>query len=128
MNKSVVGSVVLASVLVAGASMAQSTPAVPADNSKSNQIDSTNRSTTADSQSNKTADLNITQQIRKSLMADKTLSVYAHNIKIVTVNGNVTLNGVVRSADEKASIESRAQLAAGSNSSVTSDLKVAPPK
>jgi hyperosmotically inducible protein len=128
MNNPIFSSIVLASALIAAPyAIAQNSPPVPADNSKSNQIDSTNRNTTADAQSNKAADLNITQQIRKSLMADKALSVYAHNIKIVTVNGNVTLNGVVRSADEKASIDNKAQVVAGSNS-VTSELKIASTK
>jgi osmotically-inducible protein OsmY len=58
-------------------------------------------------------------------VADKSLSTYAHNIKIVTVNGSVTLNGVVRSEDEKGAIEAKAENIAG-KSKVTSKLKIAP--
>ena len=58
-------------------------------------------------------------------MADKSLSTYAHNVKIVTHNGNVTLNGVVRSEDEKSAIEMKAANIAG-QSKVTNELKVAP--
>jgi osmotically-inducible protein OsmY len=43
----------------------------------------------------------------------------------VTVKGNVTLNGVVRSDDEKAAIEIKASNIAGKDK-VTNDLKVAP--
>ncbi|HEY2678609.1 MAG TPA: BON domain-containing protein [Steroidobacteraceae bacterium] len=60
-----------------------------------------------------------------SVMSDKGLSTYAHNIKIVTVNGTVTLNGVVRDSRERDEIEPKAQAVAGS---VINDLAVAPPK
>ena len=107
-----------------GISMAQS-PAP--DNSKANAVDanSTDKASTADGQSNDTKDLAITQQIRKRIMADKTLSTYAHNIKIVTVSGTVTLNGVVRDDREKDEIAAKAQAVAPS---VVNDLTVAPPK
>jgi hyperosmotically inducible periplasmic protein len=58
-------------------------------------------------------------------MADKALSTYAHNVKIVTVSGTVTLNGVVRDDREKDEIVAKAQAVA---SSVVNDLTVAPPK
>jgi hypothetical protein len=63
---------------------------------------------TADNQSNSASDLAITQKIRKAIAADKTLSTYAHNVKIVTVNGVVTLRGPVRSDEEKLKIGSKA--------------------
>lgn len=122
----------LAVFLVMNTSMAQ-TPtttgdaARPADNSKANSaaVNSTIKPTTADGQSNATADIELTRKIRKSVMADKNLSTYAHNIKIVTVNGAVTLNGVVRSEHEKSTIEAKAQTVAGKNN-VTNDLTIAP--
>ena len=67
--------------------------AVAPDNSKSNKVDQSNKSPTADDQKDNTSDLKITQAIRRSVMADETLSTYAHNAKIVSVNGTVTLNG-----------------------------------
>jgi osmotically-inducible protein OsmY len=114
----------MASVSVWGPAGAQ-TPAP--DNSKSNatSVNSSNKSSTADGQSNSAQDLAITQQIRKSLIADKSLSTYGHNVKIVTVNGTVTLNGVVRDAREKEAIAAKAQVIA---SSVINDLKLAPSK
>ena len=46
-------------------------------------------------------------------MADKSLSTNAHNVKIITANGVVTLRGPVKSAAEKANIGAKAQQAAG---------------
>jgi hyperosmotically inducible protein len=97
------------------------------DNTRSNKVDPSNTTTTAGSQKNDSADMQITKQIRESIVADKSLSTYAHNVKIVSVSGNVTLNGVVRSQEEKDSIQSKAQ-AVVSSGSVTNNLKVAPPK
>jgi hyperosmotically inducible protein len=104
---------------------AQSVP--PADNTKSNQTDASNQAVTADDQKETDADRDLVQRIRKSLMADKDLSTYAHNVKVVSINGQVTLNGVVRSADEKSKVASLAQEVAGKQN-VVNDLKVAPPK
>jgi osmotically-inducible protein OsmY len=97
------------------------------DNSKSNKVDRSNAAATADAQTNKSSDIDLTKRIRKSVMADKALSTYAHNVKIVTVNGRVTLNGVVRSEQEKGAIEMKAAAVAGQEN-VINDLKVAPNK
>jgi hyperosmotically inducible periplasmic protein len=123
MNKPI-AVILLSSMLAAPCVIAQTTSGVAPDNAKSNKVDSSN-TMTADTQTNNAADLDLTKRIRQSVMADKSLSTYAHNVKIVTVNGSVTLNGVVRSADEKSSIESKAANIAGMNK-VTNDLKVAP--
>ncbi len=100
--------------------------AVPADNTGSNK-DASNRTGTADDQKENATDRALTQDIRKGVMADKSLSTYAHNVKIVAVNGTVTLNGVVRSDEEKNAVQQIAAKAAG-NDRVINDLKVAPPK
>jgi hyperosmotically inducible protein len=125
MKKIVIGSVL---ALMTSGTFAQ-TPdsSTPADNSKTNKppMNSTVKTSTADGQGNATSDIKMTQQIRKSVMADKKLSTYGHNVKIVTVNGAVTLNGTVRSADEKSNIEMKAKAVAG-DGQVTNDLKVAP--
>jgi osmotically-inducible protein OsmY len=63
---------------------------------------------TADKQSNSSSDLAITQEIRKVIAADKSLSTYAHNVTIATVNGTVTLRGPVKSEEEKMKIGSKA--------------------
>jgi hyperosmotically inducible periplasmic protein len=95
------------------------------DNTKSNKVDQSNRAATADAQTNKSSDIDLTRRIRKSVMADKALSTYAHNVKIVAVNGSVTLNGVVRSEQEKSALEMKAAAVAGKDN-VINDLKVAP--
>jgi hyperosmotically inducible protein len=84
-----------------------------------------NLSSVADGQMNDAQDLKTTQSIRRSLSADKGLSLDAHNVKIVTVRGHVTLNGVVRSDAEKASVAAKAVNVAGLDN-VVNDLKVAP--
>ena len=58
-------------------------------------------------------------------MNDKSLSTYAHNVKVITQNGQVTLKGPVRSDDEKRAIEAKAAEIAGENK-VTSELGIKP--
>jgi osmotically-inducible protein OsmY len=62
------------------------------------------RGLTASDQSNDSADVNITRQIRKEIMANKDMSVNAQNVKIVTIAGKVTLRGKVNSEKEKEAI------------------------
>jgi len=97
------------------------------DNSKMNQATANKTTQTAQKQKNSKGDLDLTAQIRKSLVGDKSLSTYAHNVKIVTRNGMVTLRGPVRSDDEKAAVEKYATQAAG-DGKVTNNLTVAPKK
>jgi hyperosmotically inducible periplasmic protein len=127
MNKPTVAVLLLSSMLAAPHVIAQTPSTVAPDNAKSNKVDESNATATADAQTNHATDIDLTKRIRQSIMADKSLSTYAHNIKIVTVNGSVTLNGVVRSEDEKGAIEMKAANIAGQNK-VTSDLKIAPSK
>ncbi len=82
---------------------------------------------TADQQSMTKEDRQLTAQIRKSITEDKSLSTYAHNIKIISQNGTVTLRGPVRSEDEKAAVEAKAKAVAGVTS-VNNELTVAPKK
>ena len=96
---------------------------VPADNTKVNQRDQNANEPTADQQKNQTSDREMTQQIRKAIVKDKSLSTYAHNVKIITQNGQVTLKGPVRSDDEKRAVEAKAAEVAGQNN-VISQLDV----
>jgi hyperosmotically inducible protein len=120
----------LGACLLLGASMPAGMPAPQdqqppaADNTKTNKDKS---SPTADQQKMNPADRELTKKIRASINSDKTLSTYAHNVKIISQDGKVTLRGPVRSEDEKAAIESKAAAIAGPNS-VTNMLDVAPPK
>jgi hyperosmotically inducible protein len=94
------------------------------DNTKKNK-DQT--SPTADQQKVNPTDRAITQKIRKAVHDDTSLSTYAHNIKIITQDGKVTLRGPVRSEDEKNSLQAKAVTVAGQEN-VTNRLEIAPSK
>ncbi len=95
------------------------------DNTKVNERDRSQNEATADQQKDNRSDRDITQQIRRSITKDKALSTYAHNVKIVTQGGQVTLKGPVRSEDEKKAIEAKAAEVAG-DGKVTSELNIEP--
>lgn len=99
-------------------------PQAPPDNTKQNK-QQTNPS--ADQQKMSPADRELTQKIRKAIHEDSSLSTYAHNIKIISRDGKVTLRGPVRSEDEKTSLEAKAVGVAGQGN-VTNELEIAPPK
>jgi Ni/Co efflux regulator RcnB len=92
------------------------------DNSRTN-ADVTNRNASADEQGNGKQDIDLTARIRRGVMSEKGLSTYGHNVKIVSLNGTVTLNGVVKSADEKLTIHRHAAAIAGEGK-VVDNLKV----
>ena len=52
-------------------------------------------------QGNSKADIDTTAQIRKEVVAGKSMSVNAKNVKIITNQGRVTLRGPVNTAEEK---------------------------
>ena len=93
------------------------------DNTKTNQQDRAKGAATADQQKENASDREITQKIRQSVMDDKSLSTYAHNVKIVAQGGQVTLKGPVRSETEKQTIERKATEVAGGGH-VTNDISV----
>jgi len=107
----------------AGSAMQSANKTAAPDNTKSNREDPSNMNQTADRQPNNTTDMDVTRRIRSSVIADKNLSTYGHNVKIVTANGTVTLNGVVRSDDEKTEIGSKAASVVGKDH-VVNELKV----
>jgi osmotically-inducible protein OsmY len=83
------------------------------DNTATNQRDRSGDTQTSGDQSNSSDDLKITQAVRQALMKDSELSTTAKNIKIVTANGQVTLRGPVKNAQEKAKVAQLASSAAG---------------
>jgi len=97
------------------------------DNTKVNKQDRAAAAKTADQQSNDKADLELARQIRRSIVNDKTLSSYAHNVKIVAVGGKVTLKGPVRTTEEKAAVEAKAKEVAGP-ANVVNEISIAPSK
>jgi hyperosmotically inducible periplasmic protein len=104
---------------------AQQQPASP-DNTQMNQTDRNPTSPTADQQQENSSDLQLTRQIRRALVKDKSLSTYGHNVKVITQQGMVTLRGPVRSEEEKQEIETKAAQIAGSPDKVHSELQVTP--
>jgi hyperosmotically inducible periplasmic protein len=110
----------------AGVAFAQ-TPQTPPDNTKVNTRDRAKGAVTADQQKENAGDRELTQKIRKSLMADKSLSTYAHNVKVVAQGGQVTLKGPVRTEDEKRNIEAKAVEVAGAGH-VVNQISIAPAK
>jgi hyperosmotically inducible protein len=95
-------SALLAVSLASAPAFAQAAP----DNSRTNK--SQNQDKTADNQPNGKSDVQLTAQIRRSVVADKSLSTYGHNVKIVVANGAVTLKGPVHTDDEKQNIAAKA--------------------
>ena len=83
------------------------------DNTATNERDRSGETQTSGDQSNSPADLKITQAIRQALMKDSELSTTAKNVKIITNNGQVTLRGPVKNAQEKAKIDQLAKSATG---------------
>lgn len=107
-------------VNISGVCLAQ-----PADNTETNKKHMSPEKITADQQSQKKADLEITQKIRQAVVNDKSLSTYAHNVKIITIDGMVTLKGPVRSQEEKNKIEEKARKIVGKDK-INSEIEIAP--
>ncbi len=100
------------------------TSALEPDNTRVNTRDRNSAELTADQQQENATDRELTNKIRQSVIADKSLSTYAHNIKIISQDGRVTLKGPVESADEKIAIVAMAVSAAGDAAKVTDQISV----
>lgn len=95
--------------------MAQNPPPVVPDNSGVNVRDRNSDAMTADQQSNAKSDVELTRRIRRAVVKDDSLSMMAHNVKIVSANGTVVLRGPVKTEEEKADIAGKAQAIAGAD-------------
>jgi osmotically-inducible protein OsmY len=89
--------------------LAQTAP----DNTGRNVRDRGGVTLTPGDQSENEADRTLTQEIRKAVVADDSLSTMAKNIKIITVDRVVTLRGPVQSPQEREAIQAKAQQIAG---------------
>jgi hyperosmotically inducible periplasmic protein len=118
----------LGTVFALGLSLqaADDKPAKP-DNSKMNKMDRSDGAVTAGQQKMNAADRQLAQKVRKTIVADKSLSTYAHNVKVIARDGSVTLKGPVRSEEEKTAVEAKATEAAGAGK-VTNELTIAAKK
>jgi hypothetical protein len=72
-----------------------------ADNTARNVRDRNNRTLTPLDQGNSAADRDRTAQIRKEILTGKGMSLNARNVKIITIDGQVTLRGPVNTSEEK---------------------------
>ncbi len=82
--------------------------ATDAENSKRNVVDRNEATVTPGDQGESKADLAITKEIRKQVVAHDGFSLDAKNVKIVTRDGVVTLRGPVKTASEKEMVASLA--------------------
>ena len=107
-------SLVLACALAAALS---SGPAIAgeydADDTGKNVRDRGDETLTPADQGGSAADREVTANVRKAIVDDDDLSMNAHNVKVITQNGVVTLRGPVESASEKASVTAKAKKVAG---------------
>jgi len=116
---------VASSILAAMPALASPAQQTQPDNTRVNERDRSATQPTADQAKNNKSDRDIMKDIRKSVMDDKSLSTYAHNVKIISQHGQVTLKGVVRSDDERQSVRAKAEQVAGAGN-VHDNLSVRP--
>jgi len=75
------------------------------ENTQLNVRDKAGTNIIPDEQNNTAQDITITADIRKAVVNDKSLSINAHNVKIITRNGVVTLRGPVESETENTKLQ-----------------------
>ena len=95
---------------------------VAPDDTGRNTRDRSGETLTPMDQSNDPRDLELTGQIRQALTEDDSLSIAAKNIKIITINGKVTLRGPVDNVKERSRIGEKAKALA--HSRVDNQLEV----
>ncbi len=93
--------------------VAQDSKPLAANNSGVNVRDRAPGAMTADQQSNAKSDVELTREIRRAVVKDDQLSMMAHNVKIVSSSGTVTLRGPVKTREEKIVIGHKARAVAG---------------
>ena len=108
---------VLSSALLAlgNVTMAQDSKPVAPDNSAVNVRDRAPDAMSAGEQSTAKSDVELTREIRQAVVKDDSLSMLAHNVKIVAANGSVILRGPVKTEQEKVAIANKAEQIAGPN-------------
>jgi hyperosmotically inducible periplasmic protein len=121
--KSLLSGGLLSAALLLGTTIpVQVVSAQAPDNTAVNKTDRSSQSPTADQAKNNMSDRDLMKHIRQDVVKDKSLSTYAHNVKIIASHGKVTLRGPVKSDEEKKAIEEHARKYAGDN--VENDLSV----
>ena len=101
----------------------QPDPGSKPDNTKVNKRDRQAGEPTADQQKENASDRDVAKNVRRAIVKDKSLSSYAHNVKVIVQNGSVTLKGPVRSAEESKAVEAKAAEVAGAGN-VKNELSI----
>jgi osmotically-inducible protein OsmY len=83
-----------------------------ADNTGRNVRDRSDATLTPEDQGGSESDRDLTRSIRRAISTNDQFSVLAKNVKVITVNGKVTLRGPVENQQEKQGVESAAKSAA----------------
>ena len=114
-GKAFAGAIAACLLLCAAAQVASNPVDGPpaADNTAANAVDRNPETATPTDQSNSADAIQVTANIRKAIVGDKTLSTSAHNVKIVTSGNTVTLRGPVASTAEKERVTALARQYAG---------------
>ena len=120
----IVVTILFCAVSVISYGQAPQTKEPKADNTKVNKRDRDAGQDTADQQKMNASDRDLTRKIRQSVIANKSLSTYAHNVKIISQDGVVTLKGPVSSDDEKKSILAMALAAVGDANKVIDQISI----
>ena len=98
-------------ILMAGTVQAEQNTAIylaegsALENTEINVRDKANTTLTPEDQKETESDIKITADIRQAIIKNKSLSVNAQNVKIITRNGVVTLRGPVESKKESKKIK-----------------------
>jgi len=91
-------------VLAIGSASLHGAGAFATDNSRENAVLTKAAARTAQDQPNDRDDRTTVARIRRAILADDSLSIYAQNVKIIVAGGRVTLEGPVHSDDERQEI------------------------
>jgi hyperosmotically inducible periplasmic protein len=118
--------ILMAGLGVGSVALAQNaTPTAP-NNSGINVRDRQTGAMTPGEQSNSKIDIELTRQIRRAVEKDDSISMEAHNVKIISDNGIVTLRGPVKTRHDKIAIGKKARAIAGTDN-VNNQLQVETP-
>lgn len=82
-------------------------------NTAVNERDRNEANPTPTDQSMSEQDTKLVQSIRQLIMDDQSLSMEAKNVKVIAIDGKVTLRGPVKSDAEKMAIAAKAEQVAG---------------
>jgi hyperosmotically inducible protein len=104
MTYKIITAAAMAILTVSTVSLRGTRPVYATDNSEENAVLAKASARTAQDQPNDRADCLTAARVRRAIMADDSLSIYAQNVKIIVAKGRVTLEGPVCSDDERQSI------------------------